>query len=539
MKKKYLGVMLDCSRDAVMTVPQVKKFVDILHGLGYNMLQLYIEDTYEIPNEPLFGYMRGRYTQAELKEIDRYCKERGVVCVPCMQTLAHLDTIFRHPPFWDAHDLQGMLWVGEERTYELIENMFASLRECFSTDIIHIGMDEAWMLGRGKYFDKNGYVDRTELTLQHLERVCKICEKYGFKPQIWSDMLLSGNGKYYKKGNKAEESVIKRLPQNIDLVYWDYYSEDQETYEEIIKQHEPIGRPLWFAGGAWKWWGLGVGNSISIRRTKYALDACQAQGVENVLITLWGGGAAGDETSVYSVLPTLFYVSQYYQGVTDLEQIKKNFKEHFDEEFDDFLLCDLDLGADIPRAQPFMTGVRSMMFCDPFLGRYDSTVFDDCREGKAWAELAEKFKIAEQRTKNYRYIFSTYVKLCEVMEIKHNLGCRTRKAYLEKDLDGLKKIIKDFETLEQRVVSFADVLQELWLTENKQQGFEIQDVRLGGLIQRLKTCRKRLESFLAGKIENISELEEKVVDYIDGSDNFTKHIFDNSQYILNVTTNVL
>ncbi len=56
---KRFGVMLDSSRNAVMKPEQVKKFIKTLAGFGYNMLQLYPEDTYEVENEPYFWYMRG------------------------------------------------------------------------------------------------------------------------------------------------------------------------------------------------------------------------------------------------------------------------------------------------------------------------------------------------------------------------------------------------------------------------------------------------------------------------------------------------
>ena len=48
MKKGYLGVMLDCSRNAVMSVAELKNFILTLKKTGYNCLQLYTEDTYEI-----------------------------------------------------------------------------------------------------------------------------------------------------------------------------------------------------------------------------------------------------------------------------------------------------------------------------------------------------------------------------------------------------------------------------------------------------------------------------------------------------------
>ena len=85
-----LGVMIDCSRNAVMSVPTLKRWIDITASLGYNMLMLYTEDTYEVDNQPYFGYLRGRYTQDELREIDAYAESMGVELVPCIQTLAHL-----------------------------------------------------------------------------------------------------------------------------------------------------------------------------------------------------------------------------------------------------------------------------------------------------------------------------------------------------------------------------------------------------------------------------------------------------------------
>ena len=55
---KRFGAMLDCSRNAVMTPQKVKEYADLLKKMNYNMLMLYTEDTYEIPDEPYFGYLR-------------------------------------------------------------------------------------------------------------------------------------------------------------------------------------------------------------------------------------------------------------------------------------------------------------------------------------------------------------------------------------------------------------------------------------------------------------------------------------------------
>ena len=64
---KTMGVMLDCSRNAVMTVNSVKRYIRLLAATGYDVLMLYTEDTYEIKSEPFFGYMRGKYSIEEIK----------------------------------------------------------------------------------------------------------------------------------------------------------------------------------------------------------------------------------------------------------------------------------------------------------------------------------------------------------------------------------------------------------------------------------------------------------------------------------------
>ena len=47
------------------------------------------------------------------------------------------------------------------------------------------------MVGLGRYLDKHGYVNRFELLLKHLNKVCEIAQKYGFKPMMWVDMFFN------------------------------------------------------------------------------------------------------------------------------------------------------------------------------------------------------------------------------------------------------------------------------------------------------------------------------------------------------------
>ena len=51
------------------------------------------------------------------------------------------------------------------------------------------------------------------------------------------------------------------------------------------------------------------------------------------------------------------------------------------------------------------------------------------------------------------------------------------------------------------------------MKENKPQGFISHDLRIGGLIQRLKSAELRICEYLDGKVENIPELEEPVLSF--------------------------
>ena len=176
---KSLGVMIDVSRNGVMKVEELKRFALIVKEMGYDNIGLYMEDTYEITGEPYFGHLRGRYSKAELKEINDYMKSIGMIAIPYIQTLAHLKTLFQWNEYKDIKDINDILLVDDPKTYALIDKMFSTLRECFDTEKINIGMDEAFMVGLGKYAKTHGYPkDKVAVLYGHLTKVLAIAKKY-------------------------------------------------------------------------------------------------------------------------------------------------------------------------------------------------------------------------------------------------------------------------------------------------------------------------------------------------------------------------
>src|SRR5699024_7158115 len=165
------GVMLDASRNAVPTIDGIKALLRKMALMGLNTLMLYTEDTYKVDDYPYFGYMRGRYTENELKTCDEYAAQLGVEMMPCIQTLAHLTEALKWNYAIELRDTADILLAGEAKTYEFLEKIITAATKPFKSNRIHIGMDEAHQLGLGKYLDKNGYEERFTIMNQHLEEV--------------------------------------------------------------------------------------------------------------------------------------------------------------------------------------------------------------------------------------------------------------------------------------------------------------------------------------------------------------------------------
>ncbi|MBR7111505.1 MAG: beta-N-acetylhexosaminidase [Clostridia bacterium] len=509
MKKRF-GVMLDMSRNAVMKPEELKKFAATIKKLGYNMIQLYTEDTYEVPGEPYFGYLRGKYSQAELRDMVAYCDSIGVELIPAVQALAHLNQIFYWKPYAAINDTADILLVGAERTYELIENMFKSIKECFTSNIVNIGMDEAHMVGLGKYLDKNGFENRFSIIRRHLDRVLELAKKYDLKPIMWSDMFfrLGNEGTYYTTDRSViTDEIVAACPDGVEQVYWDYYTQTKDRYDAMLDMHAKFPGKTWFGGGAWTWSGYAANNAFSIKTMSLAAASCKEHGVDNVMMTMWGDN--GKLCSFYAVLPSLYAIRRIYDGVEDMDLIKKEFNEITGEDYDAMMLFDIpvDFG---PREKDHAYHHTFLLYNDPFLGSVDPCIKKSFKAD--YEAVADKLEAAA-KTSKYAYLYENYATLCRALALKHDLGVRTRAAYKSGDREALAAVAEDYAATAKAVEAFEKAFRTLWMTENKPNGIEISDIRLGGLLLRLANCRDRLLAYLAGDMDTIDELEEDLLPY--------------------------
>lgn len=510
------GFMLDCSRNAVANPEKLRSLVRRLAKMGMNQLFLYMEDTYEVPGYPYFGTYRGKYTREELRDLDKYCALFGIELVPCIQTLAHLHSFLRWHNSRPLRDTGDILKVGSKEVYTFIRNLLESLRSCFSTRNIHIGMDEAHMLGLGNYLRENGYEESSVIIRRHTDRVLELCQETGWTPMMWSDMYITANtgGGYYDVKASTDTSGWEKPPKELGMVYWDYYNTRKDIYHNMLRVHKALSDRVIFAGGIWNWNGISPNYGKAFCCSRLALEACRQEGIQEVFATGWMDNGA--ETPIDAIYPGLavFSFLCFHEDLYE-EELSTYFRDCIDAELEDFLLLDLldalfkgsgkNLTADNPS--------KYLLYQDPMLGIFDYHLKDTDTE-TYYRTLADKLKSKAETPGGYQEFFRFYYYLSLVLSRKADLGIRIKTAYDAKDLSTLKEISEEvIPNIIRNLTVMHTSRESLWFADAKPFGYELLDIRLGGVKTRLESCRRRLQSFLEGKVQTLEELEQERLPY--------------------------
>ena len=510
------GLMLDCSRNGVMKNEKVKETILLEALMGHNRLLLYTEDTYELKDYPYFGYLRGSYSKEDIKEFVSFGESFGVELIPCIQTLGHLYQALKWYPMYHLSDGNDTLLVDYDESYKFIEAMLSFCRECFHSQDIHVGMDESTQMGLNRYLRLNGYKDRVEMFSRHLHRVIELCKKYGFTPMIWSDMYFRLNSKEeeYYINTPLPEETIKLVPSEVNLVYWDYYHDNVETYKRMISYHKQTPNHIIFGGGSWRWKGFTPSIQTSIEYTKCALEACIDEKIEDVFITAWGDN--GNECSFFSILPVVAEASVFgLTGVYDEEAINSLLVALTGDTLDDFRLMDLPDEPAKKRIGPAYNPSKFFLYQDPFLGMFDCQVKDDF--SKNYAEFAVILREKAAQSRMFGYVYDCLSKLSDLLAYKVDLGVKIRKAYKEGNKAELAKEVLTIDETIKRLDTFHDSAFVQWSTECRMFGYENIDGRLGFLKNRLLSAKDRINNYLEGKTKSIEELEKEILPF-DGFD---------------------
>lgn len=500
-----LGILLDCGHNATVTSGHFRKWLRRLALLGYNTAMVYTEAGYLLPGEPCFGYQRGAYTLDEMRELDRYAATLGIEMIGSIQALGHLEQALKWPPYAGTRDTEHTLLVGAPETAELVEKMVAFWAEACGSRRLHVGMDETYDLGRGRYLDQNGYRRGLDLYVEHLQLVAEVCKRHGVRPMVWSDVLfrLAGSsGVHYDQNSRIPEEIRAALPREVDLAYWDYYNGDPQHYRDRIEAHRALGYEPVMTSGIWSWptpW-------HDWRRTEQfggaCVSACREAGLREMTFALWSDDGAYWDVDSSLAGVALMAEQCYGDGTVEDAVLARRFAA----------VCGSDLAAH-RTASRLNDGLQacSVLWDDPLQALYlrhaAKDGVDALREAEThYRKIARTLEPHAQDTAAGDLGHAGL--LAQFMAAKTGLAARLFEAYEAGDRLALQRIVEDIPALVALTESLAASFRRRWMACCQPFGLEVIQIRFAGQAARYRELAQRLGEYLAGEVESIAELDQ-------------------------------
>lgn len=509
-----IGAMVDTSRCAVPKVKTVFKMIDYLAVMGYNMVMLYTEDMIKLESYKYFGYMRGRYSQDEIRAIDDYAYEYGIEVVPCIECLGHMEKYMFWPESAPIRDTPSVLLAREKKTFEFLEEYIKTISSCVRSKRIHLGMDECQSLGKGNFRKKHSEVSQTEIFNEYMNNLISITDKYGLEPMIWSDMYFRIHDPehwYYYEETKVSDETRESIPKNVELVFW-HYGEEPRCDEYMLKKHIDLGCQTMFAGATWSWIGHFPEHDYMMETLGYSMNACRTTGVKEALNCIWFNDNAECE-----LFTNLFGCSYFAELAYNAEVTKEDAKIRFEActggDYNSFYnMCRYqDMPhSEISTKKNFQERFRgkALFWQDILEGLYDTHLFEKPMS-EHYAFYAKEFEKSPNDCWSYLYAYAKEV--FEYLAIKCEIAENLVPAYKSNDKQKLTYIADELlPKLKKLTANVHKTHRNIWIDECKELGWGNLDIRYAGVEARCETAILRLKQYLNGEVDSLEELEDRL-----------------------------
>jgi hypothetical protein len=499
---EFRGLMVDCSRNGVLKVEFIKKTMARLALMGMNYFCLYTEDTYEIDGEPLIGYGRGVYTKAEIRELVEFSEKLGITMFPCIQTLGHLENVLKYHKYVDLRDNERVIDITNKASYELIEKFIDNAIEPYNTNLIHLGTDEPWGLGRGRAFNPEKPLKPGKLYAEHLKKVAKLCDKKKLEGIIWGDYLLGHSGE-----SALSEDECKIIPRNLVMNYWNYGITDPAKYAKNIKVYRDMGFEPMLSPGIHNW-NRFFGDLEKTRETTSAfMKAAYKTGCKKFMMTMWGDD--GQECLFDTNLAGLFHYFAWCRKKNPAEDYWFKKLEKFCGTLRNYHLEYNKLeNAIVGETEDEMQHIPAKVFFydDPLLG-FANRIFTDNSVYDYYASLYDELRSLALESETERELLILAAYYSRIISLKVKLNRNAINAYKSGSPHILRSVLDEVPNLIDHVVDFQKKYRTLWLEERKPFGLEVIELRLGGLRTRLESFQSTISDYIEGITKEIPEFE--------------------------------
>ncbi|MBR5515633.1 MAG: family 20 glycosylhydrolase [Clostridia bacterium] len=279
---KNRGYMLDISRGKIPNIEYLKELVDLLSDLKYNQLQLYMESfVYEYKGFEEYWKDTQPLTEAEIRELDAYCKEKFINLVPLQNSFGHMGA-------WTAkEEIAPLAITGKNgkpsqtlnpflpESLELIDKIYEGLLPAFTSTILNIGMDEPHELGLNETKEECDKRGVGNVYTEYLNKVIDLAsEKYGMTPMFFDDIVFK------------HPEQLANIPKNAIVMQWGY--ETEHHYDRNCRLLSEQGLRFYVCPGTSMWGSLtGRMNNMVVNITN-AAESGAYYGAEGFLLTEWG-----------------------------------------------------------------------------------------------------------------------------------------------------------------------------------------------------------------------------------------------------------
>ncbi|KAI5956611.1 HEX1 [Candida jiufengensis] len=234
-KFPHRGLMIDSARN-FLTMDSILEQIDIMELVKMNVLHWHLVDTQSWPlilkshpemSNDAFSNDE-KYTMDDLKFIQNYANERGVIIIPEIDMPGHAragwrqidnDLVVCGDCFWKGFAVEpppGQLNLLNNKIYDVIDDVFKELRSLFTT--IHVGNDEL----QESCFPQEWFNNKSlnDLVQHYIDKTSSIFSTANII--MWDDIVQNHNAK---------------IPQNVILQVW----HEQGVIKELTnKGHKVI-----------------------------------------------------------------------------------------------------------------------------------------------------------------------------------------------------------------------------------------------------------------------------------------------------------
>ena len=473
---RWRGVHDDISRGPVPTLDYIKRQIRTCAAYKLNLFSLYIEHVFDYQSHPLIGPKEGSLNAAEVKELVQYAKRYFVTILPEQQAFGHLHHILKNEFYSDlAETPHGhVLAPVNEKSYELIKDLYAELVPLFPGQLFHIGADETFELGRGQSKDRANEAGLGRIYLEHLKRVFEIMKPYNKRLMFWGDVAI------------RYPDLLHILPKDVIAVAWDYGA--AQSFDNKLKPYKDAGLDLFVAPGANNWNRIFPNFDVAFLNIKNFVRDGQKYGALGMLNTTWDD----DGESFFGMTwPAILFGAEcsWRQGEGGIEGFKGNYDWAFyrneDHTFSD-VIQDLTRSHSVLREADAGEAMDAAFWEDPFSETGANSAEKALPAARELRLSAERALASVYRNRNKArmnndtldYLVFAAMRLDLLgMKIQYaneiskyywdaylNMSDRTR---VRRDLNEITSINGRLEDLRDATTRLRGLYSDLWLRENR------------------------------------------------------------------------